>query len=392
MMLEKATEYAEIYPTPFFLFDLRRIKDNYSNMKEAFPEASIHYAVKANDHPMVLSALREAGSKFEVGSWEEISLLRRLGVKPQDIIFSAPVKIPQHISRAYALGVNIYVFDSYDELEKLANLAPGVQVLVRLKVTDKDSLFPLNNKFGVPPAEAAELLYLASRLGLVPYGVAFHVGSQCLSADTWLDGLEKASKVWAATADLSLRCLNVGGGFPVVYSQPVISPESVANMIRERSACFPTEPDLMLEPGRIIVADAGVLVATVIGKAVRDGVNWLYLDVGALHGLLESLQSGLNIPYKIKLLTNHTPKAMKKYTVTGPTCDPDDTILKEAWVAEPQIGDRVLISDVGAYSTVYTTDFMGFSRPEIYFVIGRGGEERGIKQEYVGAGRRGETA
>jgi ornithine decarboxylase len=381
MLMDEAVEYAVMYATPFFLFDISKIGDNYREVANAFPDASVHYAVKANNHPVLLSTLREAGSKFEVGSWEEIALLRRVGVFPQNIIFSAPVKIPQHISRAYSLGIDTYTVDSESELEKLAKLAPGVQILVRIRVSNQGSLFPLNTKFGATPQEAVELLRQALALGLVPDGVSFHVGSQCDRADTWAEALEQAWFVWNEVSDIPLTCLNIGGGFPAAYNRPVTSIETIAKTVLRGFSFFPAGTKLLIEPGRIVAANSAVLVATVIGKAQRDDREWLYLDVGALHGLLESLQSGLKISYPVDLLRGDKNAPRRRYTLTGPTCDPDDTILEDIFLPEPQVGDLVAISSVGAYSTVYATEFSGFPHPQVYFVFSEGGDHVHRKEE-----------
>jgi len=392
--LDQAIEFVSSNPTPFFVFDLAKAKEEYGRFLKSFPNASIYYAVKANNHPTLLASLRDAGARFEVGSWEEIALLRQLGISSKNIIFSAPVKIPHHISRAYSVGIDTYVIDSATEIEKLSKFAPGVKILVRIKVSDMGTLFPLNAKFGVTSKEGLELLYQAKEFGLIPYGVTFHVGSQCNCLGSWTSALDEALWLWSAASDLPLTCLNIGGGFPEAYSEPVIPIEAIAEAILDRLALFPSGTELSVEPGRKIVATTGVLVASVIGKAMREDKEWLYLDVGALHGLFETFQSGLELSYPVRLLakTKQKNRPLKKYVISGPTCDPDDTISKEAYLPEPQVGDRVIFSKVGAYSGVYATEFMGFPRPEVHFVLSeKGGGEYAADQGRVGNGRRTET-
>jgi ornithine decarboxylase len=370
MLVDEALDFVLNNPTPFFLFDLARIEEEYQSFQSSFPDALIYYAVKANNHPTLLAALRDVGASFEVGSWEEIALLKQLGVSSTHIIFSAPVKIPNHISRAYSVGINTYAFDSRIELEKLAKYAPGARVLVRIRVSDQGTLFPLNMKFGVSNEEALEMLHQTEELGLVPYGITFHVGSQCNRLESWSSALEQAFLLWSAASDLNLSCLNIGGGFPVDYSKPVVPIESIAKTVHDWLPFFPRETRLCLEPGRKVAADAGTMVASVIGKARRQEKEWLYLDVGALHGLFETFQSDLELSYPIRLIPRSGQKnrPSKKYVISGPTCDPDDTVIREALLPEPEVGDRIIISKVGAYSQVYSTEFMSFPRPEIYFI------------------------
>jgi ornithine decarboxylase len=278
-------------PTPFFVFDLDRVARNYSAVRDAFGTERVHYAVKANNQPMILTALREAGAKFEVGSRSEISLLQQLGVSASDIMFSAPIKLDGDIIYAYGAGVRLFVFDSAAELDKLAAYAPGAQVLVRISVSSEGSMFPLNDKFGASPREAAMLLRRAEMAGLNPYGVAFHVGSQCERKATWVEAGETALWVWENARGLPLRVLNIGGGFPAAYGKGTLTVEDIALEVKRALSLFPRDIELVVEPGRVIVADAGVLVASVVGKAERSGKEWLYLDVSALHGLFEAVQA-----------------------------------------------------------------------------------------------------
>jgi ornithine decarboxylase len=389
LVLSKNLDFIRTSPTPFFVFDLSQVKKEYERMKAVFPHASIHYAVKANNHPMLLSTLRDAGSKFEVGGWEEIDLLRQLGVSSDKIIFSAPVKIPEHISRAYSVGVDTYICDSETELLKLSNLAPGSRVLIRIKVSNEQSALPLDSKFGASPEQAVALLRKCLEMGLIPNGIAFHVGSQCTSIDAWSQAMEQAFLVWMES-DLPLSCLNIGGGFPVRYDEPVPDLADISEAIYNWLPFFPTGTELLVEPGRKLVATSGILLATVIGKATREGKEWLYLDVGALHGLLESLESGYSLHYPVEVLrpTDGEPGPMKKYIVSGPTCDPNDTILKEAYMTEPEIGNRILISNVGAYSLVYATEFMSLPRPRAYYMLGNEEGGRNASFENRDADRR----
>ena len=353
-------------PTPFFVFDLDRVTANYHRLCEALHTEDVYYAVKANNHPMILSTLQRAGAKFEVGSAGELRLLEQLGVPPSDVIFSAPVKLMADINYAHSVGVGLYVFDSEAELRKLAEHAPGVRVLLRISVSNQGSMFPLNNKFGAAVEEAAALLREAQRNKLIPHGLAFHVGSQCERRETWVEAIEAALRVWNEADGIPLRMLNIGGGFPARYREETISIEDVAAEINRALSLFPPEARLVMEPGRVIVADAGRLVASVIGTAARDGRDWLYLDTGALHGLFEAVQAGQKFPYRI--VTEKKAREWKNYVVTGPTCDPDDTILEDVRLPEMEIEDRLVIMNTGAYSMVYAMEFGGFSPPRAYFL------------------------
>jgi ornithine decarboxylase len=387
-MFSKAAKMAPLYPTPFFFFDLDCIRENYERIAGAFSQSKVYYAVKANNHQQVLLTLRSVGSRFEIGSRQEAEILMDIGVPPDEMIFSAPVKLPSHIKETYERGIRLYVFDSDAELRKLAAFAPGSKILVRLSVSNQGSLFPLSLKFGTLPTQAISLLREGKALGLEPYGLAFHVGSQCERVETWREAMQQSAEVWALAekAGISLRLLDIGGGFPIPYLHEVPSIEEIAReVLYVFNSCFPPDTELILEPGRYLVGDAAVLVSTVIGMAERGDKKWLYLDVGAFQGLLEAMQVKGEFPYEVR--TESAGGKRSPYVLSGPTCDPDDTILNEVWLPEVQVGDRVYIMNTGAYSFVYATQFHGFSPPEIHFISDL--EERVVSEVMKGdAGER----
>jgi len=377
------------YQTPFFLFDLGKVQSRYRRISETFPGASIYYAEKANNHEEVLKTLISLGSKFDIGSRNEAQTVLNLGANPKDVIFSAPVKVQSHIRDTYDMGVNLFVFDSDEELAKLALLAPGSKVMVRLAVSNEGSFFPLSMKFGAPPAQAASLLLDARELGLQPHGIAFHVGSQCMRKETWREAMESSADVMATLEGqgLSCRALDIGGGFPIKYNEDVPSIEEIAEEVytifHDR---FPSDMKLMIEPGRYVVGESAILVSTVIGRATRGEEEWVFLDASAFHGLLEAQQARGKFPYPTRI--SHNGHDKKKYVLSGPTCDPDDTILAEAWLPEVKIGDKIYILHTGAYSFVYATNFHGFAPPDIH-MIGTGESlehtygERALEPKFV---------
>ena len=367
----KSAQHKLNYPTPFFLFDLDRIRKKYEAISSAFPGGSVYYATKANNHKEVLKTLISAGSRFEIGSKQEAEQMLALGVSPKDLIFSAPVKLPSHIRDTYKMGVDLFVFDSEAELRKLAILAPKSRVLLRLSVGNEGSLFPMGLKFGAPAEQALSLMQEALNQGLLPHGLAFHVGSQCTRKETWLEALETSSRVWGTleAEGISMSCMNIGGGFPIQYINEVPSIDEIAQDVRKAiTTSFPSGTELILEPGRYLVGDSAMLVSTVIGQAERNGQNWLYIDASAFHGLMEALQVRGEFPYLVKTAKDGQPK--EQYVLTGPTCDSDDTILNEVWLPEMQVGDRLNIMNTGAYSFVYSSNFHGFTTPDIYCVSG----------------------
>ncbi|MCX8060809.1 MAG: type III PLP-dependent enzyme, partial [Aquificaceae bacterium] len=287
--------------TPTLLMDLQGIKSRYLEVKYHFPQFKVYYAVKANDHPEVLRVLAELGSGFEVASTEELRRVLSLGVKPERVISSNPVKPPEFVEYAYRQGVNRFVVDSFAEVEKVSKVAPRSRVYVRLVVPNEGSDWPLSKKFGVDVDTALEVLLLAQDKGLVPYGLTFHVGSQCNNFRNWLIGIKKASELWqkAKARGLKLQMLNIGGGLPVKYTYEALRIEDIAYYVKGLLQKFmPSLPhELQMEPGRGIVGDQGLLVSRVIGKAKRGEENWLYVDTGVFNGLAEALGGIRSVSY-----------------------------------------------------------------------------------------------
>lgn len=356
---------AQTRRTPFLVIDTDLIQRKFEEFRAAFGQARLFYSLKANPHKRIVKLLLELGADFEISSQEELNLLLSQRVPSQQLISSNPVKTEGFIKAAYASGIEFLAFDSYAEVDKLARFAPGSKVYVRLSVSNKGSQWPLGKKFGVETEEAVKLLMEAMRRGLHPYGITFHVGSQCIEQATWLSALEKSREVWdsAESYGIKLRLLNIGGGFPIRYIKHVPSIMQIARAVEAMiEKMFPKNIEIFVEPGRAFVGEAGILVATVIGKAMRGRGKWLYLDVGVFNGLMESVGG---IKYPMTVARDGTKSG---WVVAGPSCDSFDVISTEVKLAEPEIGDRVYIMSAGAYTTAYASSFNGFCIPKTYVV------------------------
>ncbi|CAA9469680.1 MAG: Pyridoxal 5-phosphate (PLP)-dependent ornithine decarboxylase [uncultured Solirubrobacteraceae bacterium] len=364
------------HQTPYLMCDLDVVRDRYARLQAAMPGVDCHYAVKCNPSPEILRTLADAGSSFEIASAGELAMLTDVGVDPADVLYSNPVKPARHIAAAHAAGLWRFVFDSEGELYKLAEHAPGAAVYVRLRVDDSASIFPLSRKFGAEAHEARALMQLASSLGLRPYGITFHVGSQCTSPSAWRQAIAAAGRLMARLLDDGIRIemLNVSGGLPAHYVEPIPGVEQIASVIvGGLSELLPYRPPVVVcEPGRYLVAESGVMVCEVLGREVRAGENWLYVDVGAYHGLMET-QQGL-AGWRYPLWTSrpdHAEAYHEPFTVTGPSCDSSDTIFFGASLpATIDVDDKLYIGSAGAYTLSYASHFNGFPPPTTHFVEG----------------------
>jgi len=357
--------YLKPEKTPLLLMDLEGIKGRYIELKYHFPNFNVYYAVKANDHERIIRALAELGAGFEVASTEELNKVLSVGVSPNRIISSNPVKPPEFIEYAYKKGVDRFAVDSFTEVDKVSALASRAKVYVRIVVPNEGSDWPLSKKFGADLDTALDILEYAREKRLIPYGITFHVGSQCNNFRNWFIGIKTAAELWekAKERGLKLKMLNIGGGIPVRYSYEALSIEDIAYYVKGLlQKFFPILPyELQMEPGRGIVGDQGIMVCRVIGKAKRGEDLWLYIDTGVFNGLAEAL-GGIRYAFYLD-----REGELKEWTIGGVSCDSMDVVARNVALPEPEVGDFLYILSAGAYTTVYAASFNGFPTPEVVF-------------------------
>jgi len=361
-------------PTPALVTDLGIFAERLQGFKDALPRVQPFYAVKCNATPELLRVADARRVGFEVASLGELRLLESIGVRPADVLYSNTVKPASHIAAAAAAGLWRFAFDSEGELHKIARHAPGSAVYVRVRVDDSSSVFPLSRKFGAEAQEARALLNVARHLGLRPYGITFHVGSQCTSTAAWVQAIAAVGRMMRQLRRdrIEIEMLDIGGGFPARYGDPVPTIGQLGSVITPAlEELLPYVPQLVAaEPGRHLVAETAVMVASVLGREIRAGEDWLYLDVGAYNGLMETQQSvGL---WRFPLWSSrrdHAHAPHIPFTVTGPSCDSSDTMFYGVSLPETlEEGDRLYIASAGAYTLSYATNFNGFAPPEQHFL------------------------
>jgi ornithine decarboxylase len=358
-------------PTPFLACDPRLFVERVGRFTAALPGVQVFYALKCNSAPAMLQAARGAGVAFEVASLGELQMVQALGVDPVDVIYSNTVKPAAHIRESAAAGLWRYAFDSAGELHKIAANAPGSAVYVRVRVDDSRSVFPLSRKFGAELHDARALLHLAGDLGLRPYGLTFHVGSQCTSTRSFVQAIASAGRLMRQLDrdGIELAMLDIGGGFPARYSDRVPTIEQIGGAVTAALAThLPSRPVLVVaEPGRHLVAETAVMAATVLGREQRAGEEWLYLDVGAYNGLMETQQAVGKWRFPLwSSRPDHDVVPHAPFTVTGPTCDSSDTMFYGAGLPVTMAeGDRLYIASAGAYTLSYASSFNGFPPPEV---------------------------
>ena len=367
--------------TPFVVVDVDMVAERYHQLVAAIPGARVYYAVKANPGMPILERLNELGSAFDVASPAEIDMCIAAGADAASISYGNTIKKTRDIRYAAERGVRRYTVDCPEELRKVATVVPNGSVCVRLRHDCGGADWPLSRKFGCDPTEVENLLVLATELGL-ECGVSFHVGSQQRDLEAWNETLE----VVAAVMERSRRrgatpsFLNLGGGFPGTYREDAPAIDAYGAAVRNALITwFPESvgPDatmeLMVEPGRYMVADAGVLrteVVLVSRRSPLDTERWVYLDCGKFHGLAETMDEAIR--YRIRTPHDGDGVAAGPVAIAGPTCDSADVLYEKSAYELPLAlaeGDMVDILSAGAYTTTYSTvGFNGFPPLQEHFV------------------------
>ncbi len=361
--------------TPYVVVDLEMVRAKQLALAESMPFAEIFYAVKANPAPEVIAALAPLGVGFDLASEGEIDRCLSLGIPAARFSFGNTIKRERDIALAYAHGVRLFALDSQGELDKLARLAPGAEVFCRLAVPERGAEWPLTRKFGCHPEMAVHLLLHAKQQGLKPVGVSFHVGSQQTEPGAWRPAIEMAAGVFqlCAKSGSSLDLLNLGGGLPAHYRAQLPPLAQYADVIETalRTSFSHSRPRTIIEPGRYMVGDAGLLRAQVLlvaQKSRHAKRRWVYLDAGRYNGLPETL--GERIRYRLR--TACDSRVTGPVILAGPTCDSTDILYEKSDYELPldlAAGDMIDFLSAGAYTASYASvEFNGFAPIRVHCI------------------------
>ncbi|MDR0730401.1 MAG: type III PLP-dependent enzyme [Treponema sp.] len=368
---ERFLEYSRDLETPCIVVNLNTIRLNYQRLRGFFPYSQIYYAVKANPEPEIVSLLAEMGSNFDIASRWELDMVLSLGINAERVSYGNTIKKAKDIAYFYEKGVRLYATDSKEDLKHIAGNAPGSKVYVRILIDASSTAdWPLSRKFGCHPDMAYDLLIMARDLGLVPCGISFHVGSQQRDIGQWDDAIAKTKYLFSSLEEdeaIHLSMINMGGGFPAPYTQPSNDlSEYAAEIKRYLIDDFGDDlPKIILEPGRSLVGNSGILVSEVvlISRKNNTALNrWVYLDVGKFNGLIETLDESIKYP----LVSSKDLPGCKEAEVilAGPTCDSMDILYEDYKYRLPvdlRIGDRLYFLSTGAYTASYASvGFNGF--------------------------------
>lgn len=356
---EAVTSLAERYGTPLLVLSLEQVEKNYDILREHIPQLKIHYAMKANPDLHILDLLINKGACFDVASDGEIRTLSQLGVSGDRMIYANPIKLDAGFAACRDAGVYRMTYDSESEIKKIAEHCPGATVLLRLRIDNAQAHVDLNKKFGCPRERALELMLKAKEAGLDVAGIAFHVGSQTVAADPYFHAMDITKELMeeARKAGLTMRVLDIGGGFPIpetgVHYNLTALLDQVAARLREDFS----DLEIWAEPGRYMCGTAVNLITRVIGENERNGQTWYFLDDG-IYGTFSGV---IFDQWDFKLISFKEGKKIPA-TFAGPSCDSLDIMFRGKMTEPLEVGDVLLVPVCGAYTSASATTFNGFKK------------------------------
>jgi len=355
------------FGSPLLVVDCDQVRRQYHALKAALPGVDLHYALKPLPHAAVVACLRDEGAFFDLATTGEVELVKAQGIPADRCIHTHPIKRDSDIRDALRYGVTTFVADNPDEVRKFARYRKRAELLIRVSFRSPTAVCDLSRKFGCEPGAVLGLIELARSLGVRVRGLSFHVGSQATDPSKYIEAVEACTKLIAEAllAGLpALDILDIGGGFPVAYSDAVMPIGEFCRPIREALAKLPAHVRVIAEPGRFIAAPAAIAISTVMGKAKRDGRWWYYLD----DGLYGSYSGQLFDHAKYPVTALRDGDQTFTSVLAGPTCDSIDVIDDNIQLPELEIGDLIIGRMMGAYTWASATDFNFFRRAKVVVI------------------------
>jgi ornithine decarboxylase len=351
------------YGSPLFIIDAARVRAQYRRLAGALPNVDLHYALKPLPHAAVIQTLSAEGAYFDLATNGEVELVRRCGVRPERCIHTHPIKRDSDIRTALDYGVNLFVVDNPDELRKFIPYRSRAAVLIRVCFRSPDAVCDLSKKFGCAPEAVAQLLGLAAELRIKIEGLSFHVGSQAADPGMHVKAIQVCRELMrdAAKSGHDLRIVDIGGGFPVDYSRQSVAIEDYCAPIRSALASLDATVRVIAEPGRYIAAPAAIAVSSVMGRALRDGRWWYYLDDGVYGSYSGQMYDHAKYPIEALAALGETYPSV----LAGPTCDSIDVISENLDLPTLDVGDLIVGRAMGAYTWASASEFNFFPRATV---------------------------
>jgi ornithine decarboxylase len=355
------------FGSPLFVIDCERLRRQYCALAQALPGVDLHYALKPLPDRTVVQVLAREGASFDLATNGEVDLVRDAGIPPSRCIHSHPIKRGSDIRHALDCGVKTFVVDNAEEIAKFDACRRRVRLLLRISFRNPDTLIDLSRKFGCDADAAVGLVEFAAKRGIKVVGFSFHAGSQLVRPDKYVEAIGTCGRLIAEARSrgFPLETLDIGGGFPIDYREPVPAIAGYCAPIRAAIARLPQGLRLIAEPGRFIAGPAVIAISTVMGRARREGRWWYYLDDGIYGTFSGQLYDKMHFPIE-PLAAPDRPR--EPCVIAGPTCDSLDVIAEDLPMPVLETGERMLARQIGAYTMATATDFNFFPRAKVIAV------------------------
>jgi diaminopimelate decarboxylase len=389
-----ATALANHYGTPLFVYDRAVLDQKWNLLRDAFPsEFSIYYSVKANPHPAILHNFLSKGAGLEIASAGEFCQALNAGCRPENILFAGPGKSEAELALVLGKGIGEIHVESLLELERIIAISRELRTKARVAVRVNPSgeaeggAMRMGGRpapFGIDEENLDELLDFLSASSAVEFsGIHVFLGTQILDVDVLADQYRKGLAIGRQAARKlrrPLRRLDFGGGLGVpyfVHEQPLdtikLKPvlDKLVSEVRDDPAFSGTQ--FLIEPGRYLVAEAGVYIARVNDIKVSRGKKFLITDGGMHHHLAASGNLGQTIKrnYPVALLSKLNQPASETVDIVGPLCTPLDVLARNISVPRPEVGDLVGVFQSGAYARAASPlNFLSHPTPPEVWVDG----------------------
>jgi len=358
----------------FYVVDLGIVVKKLKQWMTNLPRVKPYYAVKCNSNPAIIRTLASMAVNFDCASKSEIQQVLGSGVSPSRIIYANPTKMKGHITYAKSSGVDLMTFDNTHELYKIAECFPDARLVLRIITDDSNSICRFSTKFGAPLDQTETLLKLAKELNLNVVGISFHVGSGCMSTQSFISAIRSAHRVFQQGQNLgfNFELLDLGGGWPGTDDDGITFVE-IAEAIRPvLDELFPNTT-LIAEPGRYFVAECHTLIVNVFAKRTIDEENgekrFLYYVNDGVYQSFNCLFFDHAHPHPLVFEPSSNRSELHKCTIFGPTCDSMDCIVKDLPLPELHVGDWLYFKHMGAYTVAAASPFNGFkSCPTMYYI------------------------
>ena len=365
------------FGSPLLIIDCQRVREQYRKLHKALPGVDLHYALKPLPHPSVVETIVELGGWLDLATTGEAQLVAQLGVDPARCIHTHPIKRDIDIRNALHLGVKIFVADNPDEVRKFEGYKGQCELLLRVSFRSPGAVVDLSRKFGCDPEDLLELARLARKLGVTVKGLSFHVGSQASDSAKHVEAIQVCAALMAQARREKLGLfdtLDIGGGYPIEYGQKVADIGRFCAPIRAALAKLPARIRVIAEPGRFICGPAAIGVASVMGRAKREGHWWYYLDDGLYGSYSGQLFDHAKYPVEsIKQGDEKFPSVL-----AGPTCDSIDVIGENLMLPQLKAGDLIVGRAMGAYTWASASEFNFFPKATVVTVNRKPGDRGSV--------------